>query len=45
MWKVYKDTDYEVSEEGILRNTKTGNETKGYRRQDGYWSFWINGKK
>ena len=45
MWQQYKDTIYEVSTEGMLRNTETGHETKGYQRQDGYWGFSINGNK
>lgn len=47
-WRYFKDTIYQVSNKGRVKNTKTGRKTYGSKAECGYRRFTIyfkNGKK
>lgn len=36
MWKQIRNYNYEINENGLIRNIKTGKFRKGFKRKDGY---------
>lgn len=36
MWKQIRNYNYEINQEGLIRNIKTGKFRKGFKRKDGY---------